>query len=143
MPPFHLAMPCHDLAAVRAFYGGLLGCREGRSDATWVDFDFFGHQLVFHVDPKLAAKSDDERRPLRNDVDGHAVPIPHFGAVLPLDEWRAAADRLAGAGVRFEIEPYTRFAGQPGEQGTLFLFDPSGNAVELKGFADVDQLFAA
>lgn len=136
--PFHLAVPVHDLAAARAFYGGVLGCPEGRSADTWVDFDLLGHQLVCHLDR--------ERRPpvaTHNPVDGHDVPVPHFGVVLEMAPWRALADRLRGAGVRFVIEPTVRFAGEPGEQATLFLLDPSGNALEFKAFADVDgQLFA-
>lgn len=136
LPPFHLAFPVHDLAAARAFYGGLLGCPEGRSDSDWVDFDFFGHQIVAHRDPAL-------RRPeRRNPVDGHDVPIPHFGAVLPMDAWRALADRLREAGTRFVIEPTIRFEGQPGEQATMFFRDPSGNALELKAMADPARLFA-
>jgi extradiol dioxygenase family protein len=136
--PFHLAVPVHDLAAARAFYGELLGCAEGRSAETWVDFDLFGHQLVCHLDR--------DRRPavaLRNPVDGHDVPVPHFGVVLEMAPWDALAARLRDAGVRFVIEPTVRFAGEPGEQATLFFLDPSGNALEFKAFADVDgQLFA-
>jgi hypothetical protein len=137
LTPFHLAIPVHDIAAARAFYGGLLGCAEGRSDARWVDFDLFGHQLVCHV-------SDDARAaPAHNPVDGHAVPVPHFGVVLELPDWHALADRLGAAGVKFVIEPHVRFAGQSGEQATLFLLDPSGNALEFKAFADIEtQLFA-
>ena len=137
LTPFHLAIPVHDLAAAREFYGGLFGCREGRAAATWVDFDFFGHQFVCHVSPQASAAE-----PHFSGVDGKAVPVPHFGVVLPLDDWQQLADRLTAAGVTFQIEPYTRFVGQPGEQGTFFLFDPSGNAVEIKGFRDLDQLFA-
>jgi len=137
LTPFHLAIPVHDLAAARAFYGGLLGCAEGRSAGRWVDYDFFGHQLVCHV-------ADDMRpAPAHNPVDGHDVPVPHFGVVLELSDWHAIADRLRAAGVRFVVEPHVRFAGQPGEQATLFLLDPSGNALEFKAFADIDaQLFA-
>lgn len=138
LPPFHLAIPVHDLAAARAFYGGLLGCPEGRSAERWVDFDFFGHQLVCHV-----SGSTPERAPATNPVDGHDVPIPHFGAVLGMDAWHALADRLRDAGVEFVIEPQLRFEGQPGEQATMFLLDPSGNAIEFKAFHDVaSQLFA-
>lgn len=135
--PFHLAIPASDLASSREFYGGFLGCREGRSDRTWVDFDFFGHQLVCHVDHER--KPD---RPIANPVDGHNVPVPHFGIVLELERWRELADRLEQHGVEFVIEPYIRFAGQPGEQGTMFLNDPSGNALEFKGFRDRSRLFA-
>ena len=138
LPPFHLAIPVRDLARSRAFYGELLGCPEGRSDERWVDFDFFGHQLVCHV----SADAPDSL-PSTNPVDGHDVPVPHFGAVLDIDTWQALADRLRAAGVEFLIEPYTRFEGQPGEQATMFLLDPSGNAIEFKAFRDVAaQLFA-
>ena len=137
MPPFHLAFPVHCLDAARRFYGGLFGCREGRSAETWVDFDFYGHQIVCHVVPDRTAMS-----PEHNPVDGHDVPVPHFGVVLSMAEWRELTDRLTAAGVEFVIEPYIRFEGQPGEQGTLFLLDPSGNAVEVKGFADMGGLFA-
>ncbi len=135
-PRFHLAIPVLDLEKSRAFYGGLLGCTEGRSDARWVDFDLAGHQLVCHVVEQMPAS------PARNRVDGDAVPVPHFGLVFSLQEWQALADRLQKAGTRFEIEPRIRFRGQPGEQGTFFLFDPSGNALEFKGFADMSALFA-
>jgi extradiol dioxygenase family protein len=138
LTPFHLAIPVHDIAAARAFYGGLFGCAEGRSAARWVDFDLYGHQLVCHqVDGMQPPVAGD------NPVDGHDVPVPHFGVVLELPDWHALADRLAAAGVRFVIEPHVRFAGQPGEQATLFLLDPSGNALEFKAFADIEgQLFA-
>lgn len=137
LTPFHLAIPVHDLAAARAFYGGLLDCAEGRSAARWVDFDLYGHQLVCHV-------SDDARpAPAHNPVDGHEVPVPHFGVVLDLPDWHALAGRLRAAGTRFVVEPHLRFAGQPGEQATMFLLDPSGNALEFKAFADIHaQLFA-
>ncbi len=135
--PFHLAFPVHDLAAARAFYGSTLGCGEGRSSEQWIDFDFFGHQLVAHLSP--AGRSTDAAR---NHVDGHGVPVPHFGVVLTLDDFAALAERLSAAGVTFEIEPYTRFAGLPGEQRTMFFRDPSGNALEIKAFADLGQLFA-
>ena len=136
LPPFHLAFPVHDLGAARAFYGGLLGCPEGRSAADWIDFDFFGHQIVAHLDP--------EHRPRRrvNPVDGHAVPVPHFGAVLAMEEWRRLAERLGAAGVDFVIEPTVRFAGRPGEQATMFFLDPSGNALEIKAMRDPANLFA-
>ena len=135
LAPFHLAIPVHDLSAARRFYGGLLECAEGRSSAEWVDFDFFGHQLVTHLDP--------HREPLHhNPVDGKDVPVPHFGIVLPWDAWHALATKLRDAGVRFEIEPGVRFRGEVGEQATMFLFDPSGNALEFKAFADPSKLFA-
>jgi extradiol dioxygenase family protein len=136
LPPFHLAFPVNDLEAARAFYGGLLGCPEGRSDARWIDYDFFGHQIVAHLAEGAAL------RPAHNPVDGHDVPVPHFGAVLPMAEWRAMADRLEAAGVDFIIKPTVRFAGQPGEQATMFFLDPSGNALEIKAMADPSKLFA-
>ena len=136
LSPFHLAIPVRDLAQSRKFYGELFGCPEGRSDTTWVDFDFFGHQLVCHFDPKAS------NRPVENPVDGHAVPIPHFGIVLDMNRWSKLAERLKDQKVDFIIEPYIRFEGQPGEQGTMFLEDPSGNAVEFKGFRDRSGLFA-
>ena len=135
-PPFHFAFPVHDLAAARAFYGELLGCPEGRSSEAWVDFDFFGHQIVAHLAP---ARSNDAAV---NPVDGHGVPVPHFGAVLPMEEWRALAGRLESAGIEFAIAPTIRFAGKPGEQATMFFRDPSGNAIEMKAFGDPGQLFA-
>ena len=136
LPPFHLAFPVHDLAAARAFYGELLGCREGRSSSRWIDFDFYGHQIVAHL--------SDEARPSEasNAVDGHDVPVPHFGAVLGMAQWRAAADRLTAAGTRFVIAPTVRFEGEPGEQATMFFHDPSGNALELKAMAKPENLFA-
>ena len=134
--PFHLAFPVHDLAAARAFYGGTLGCREGRSSDSWIDFDLFGHQIVAHLDPAARAVA------VENAVDGHAVPVPHFGVVLTMDAWRALADRVRAAGVAFGIAPYVRFAGEVGEQATMFFRDPSGNALEFKAFADDAMLFA-
>lgn len=136
LPPFHLAFPVNDLEAARAFYGGLLGCPEGRSDARWIDYDFFGHQIVAHLAEGAALRS------AHNPVDGHDVPVPHFGAVLPMAEWRAMADRLEAAGVDFIIKPTVRFASQPGEQATMFFLDPSGNALEIKAMADPSKLFA-
>ena len=136
LPPFHLAFPVHDLDLARAFYGGLLGCREGRSADDWIDFDFFGHQIVAHLDPDLAPRRH------RNPVDGHDVPVPHFGAVLDMAAWEAMAERLRAANADFVIEPTVRFRGQPGEQATMFFRDPSGNAIEMKAFADLGQLFA-
>ena len=135
LPPFHLAFPVHDLAAARSFYGELLGCPEGRSDTQWIDFDFFGHQIVAHLAEGMAS------RPHHNPVDGHDVPVPHFGAVLSMADWKALADRLQGR-VDFVIEPDIRFEGQPGEQATMFFLDPSGNAIELKAMRDPANLFA-
>ena len=135
MPPFHLAFPVHDLAAARAFYGQLLGCSEGRSSDEWVDFDFFGHQIVAHLSP------DDCVDAGTSGVDGKAVPVRHFGLVLDMATWKALAERIA-PNVSCIIEPYIRFEGEPGEQATMFFADPSGNAIELKAFADMDQLFA-
>lgn len=132
--PFHLAFPVDDLAAARAFYGGLLGCPEGRSSHQWVDFDLFGHQLVAHLAPEAARAT--------NPVDGEAVPVPHFGVVLAMDEWRGLADCLTGAGVEFVVPPTVRFAGTAGEQATMFLTDPAGNALEFKAMADPAKLFA-
>jgi len=136
LQPFHLAIPVHSLSAAREFYGRLFGCAEGRSSEEWVDFDFFGHQLVAHLDPG--------RKPHvhHNQVDGHDVPVPHFGVVLEWQAWQALAGRLRNAGTRFEIEPGIRFAGQVGEQATMFLYDPSGNALEFKAFKDPARLFA-
>lgn len=136
LPPFHLAFPVTSLANARAFYGELLGCPEGRSSADWVDFDFHGHQIVAHLAPQ------ELRAVAAHEVDGDAVPVRHFGLVLTMDDWQALADRLRAAGTRFVIEPHVRFAGQPGEQATMFLHDPCGNALEFKAFADRAQLFA-
>jgi len=129
-------MPVHDLAAAREFYGGVLGCGEGRSADTWVDFDLYGHQFVAHLDANLQPST------LSNPVDGHDVPVPHFGVLLTPNEWADLAERLRTARVTFVIEPHTRFAGQVGEQSTMFLLDPSGNALEFKAFADDSQVFA-
>lgn len=134
--PFHLAFPVHDLDAARGFYGDLLGCREGRSSDHWIDFDLYGHQIVAHLDADMMP------RPIHNAVDGHDVPVPHFGVVLTMPQWEDLAARLKAAGVRFGIEPYVRFKGQVGEQATMFFTDPSGNALEFKAFADDGQLFA-
>ena len=136
LPPFHLAFPVDDLAAARGFYGGLLGCREGRSAAEWVDFDLYGHQIVAHLAPEAV------RRRATNPVDGEDVPVPHFGLVLPMDEWKALAGRLERAGVEFVISPTVRFAEEPGEQATMFLLDPAGNALEFKAMTDPAKLFA-
>lgn len=135
-PPFHLAFPVHSLAAARTFYGELLGCPEGRSNESWVDFDFHGHQIVAHLAPDEARPAD------TNEVDGDAVPVRHFGLVLSMSDWERLAERLRGAGVSFVIEPHVRFRGQAGEQATMFLLDPSGNALEFKAFADPSRLFA-
>ena len=134
-PRFHLAFPVRDLAEARVFYGGVLGCPEGRSAHDWVDFDFHGHQIVAHLAPQEVA-------PRTNLVDGEAVPVRHFGLILSPGDWRMLADRLTEAGVRFLIQPTTRFAGQSGEQSTLFVTDPSGNALEFKAFADDSRVFS-
>lgn len=134
--PFHIAFPVADLGEARRFYGGLLGCPEGRSTDAWVDFDFFGHQVVAHLSPATAGAHVD------GVVDGHGVPVPHFGVVLTWEAWEALADRLRAAGVAFRLEPQIRFRGQPGEQATMFFLDPSGNALELKAFANIASLFA-
>jgi extradiol dioxygenase family protein len=135
MSIFHFAFNVTDLDQTRAFYGGLLGCAEGRSTDTWVDFDFFGHQLSCHLGTPMAVATT-------GLVGDHKVPMPHFGIVLPYAEWRALADRLIAEGVDFVLEPQTRFAGQPGEQSTMFFMDPSGNPVEVKGLADMNGAFA-
>ena len=136
LQPFHLAMPVHDVSVAREFYRDILGCGEGRSDTKWVDFDLFGHQFVIHE------KADMVVQPASNPVDGHDVPIPHFGVVLEWSQWHDFADRLTSHGVTFLIEPYIRFEGQVGEQATMFFQDPSGNALEFKAFKDPTQLFA-
>jgi len=135
-PPFHLAFPVHDLAAARDFYGRLLGCPEGRSSNRWIDFDMHGHQIVAHLAP------DSAPRRASNEVDGEDVPVPHFGVVLTMKEWEKLAERLVEADVEFVIPPAVRFAGQPGEQATMFLLDPSGNALEFKAMANAAKLFA-
>jgi uncharacterized protein len=135
LSPFHLAIPVHDLAAARKFYGELFNCPEGRSSHEWVDFDFFGHQLVAHLDPG--------KQPLHfNSVDGKDVPVPHFGVVLEWHAWHSLAERLRAGGAQFVLEPGIRFAGEVGEQATMFLYDPSGNALEFKAFKDPSRLFA-
>lgn len=134
-PRFHLAFPIRDLAEARAFYGDLLGCREGRSADEWVDFDFFGHQIVAHLSPTAASSN------AHNRVDGDAIPVRHFGVVLSLPEWHELAQKLTAKGVRFLIEPTLRFQGQPGEQATMFVQDPSGNALEFKAFARDSMVF--
>ncbi|KRD08690.1 glyoxalase [Mycobacterium sp. Root265] len=133
---FHLAMPVDDLAAARRFYGEVLGLPQGRSSDTWVDWNFHGHQVVTHL---AASRAQD----VHNPVDGHDVPVPHFGLILSIPEFHTLADRLRSAGVAFVIEPYVRFAGEVGEQWTMFLLDPAGNALEFKAFADDSQIFAA
>ena len=134
--PFHLAFPVHDLAAAREFYGHVLGCEEGRSSEYWIDFNFYGHQIVAHLDPSARAVA------VHNPVDGHDVPVPHFGVVLTMDQWQELVARLQAAGTRFGIEPHIRFKGEVGEQATMFFQDPSGNALEFKAFADDAMLFA-
>jgi len=136
LAPFHYAFPVDDLAAARRFYGDLLGCPEGRSAEEWVDFDLRGHQIVAHLAPGA------QGRRASNWVDGEDVPVPHFGLVLPMDDWTALAERLENAGVKFVIPPTVRFKGEPGEQATMFLFDPAGNALEFKAMADPANLFA-
>lgn len=137
MPRFHFAFPVHDLSSAREFYGRLLGCPEGRSDETWVDFDLHGHQIVAHLAPPREAGDA-----ANNEVDGDHVPVPHFGLILGWQEWHDLAARLGKAGIRFEIEPHIRFKGLPGEQATMFFRDPSGNALEFKSFQDEAQIFA-
>jgi hypothetical protein len=134
--PFHLAFPVHDLQAARTFYGGLLGCPEGRSSAEWIDFNLYGHQVVAHLAPQETVRAS------TNAVDGDQVPVRHFGVVLDMPQWEALAQRLREAGVAFVIEPHIRFAGEVGEQATMFFLDPSGNALEFKAFADPTRLFA-
>ena len=136
LPPFHLAFPVDDLAAARRFYGQLLACPEGRSAEHWVDFNLYGHQIVAHLAP------DAGRSRLTNPVDGEEVPVPHFGVVLPMAQWERLAERLVEGGVEFVIPPTVRFAGQPGEQATMFLLDPAGNALEFKALAEPAKLFA-
>jgi extradiol dioxygenase family protein len=136
LTPFHLAIPVNDLTAARDFYGKTLGCSEGRSAASWVDFNFQGHQLVCHL-------AQGVRELHHNPVDGDSVPVPHFGVVMEMPDWRTLAQQLTEAGVEFVIEPHIRFAGQAGEQATMFFLDPSGNALEFKAFADISgELFA-
>ena len=136
LPPFHLAFPVNDLTEARAFYCGLLGCTEGRSDADWVDFNFFGHQIVAYRAPHATGKA------ATSGVDGDEVPIRHFGLVLPMMDWEVLRDKLAAAKTKFIIEPDVRFAGTIGEQSSMFFLDPSGNAVEFKAFKDPSKLFA-
>lgn len=132
---FHLAFPVNDLDAARDFYGGLLGCEEGRSSEHWIDFNLYGHQIVAHLAPDSGVKA-------ANEVDSDSVPVPHFGIVMEMDKWRELAERLRSSGVKFVIEPKIRFAGEVGEQATMFFLDPSGNALEFKAFNDFSQVFA-
>ena len=136
IPLFHLAFPVRDIAEARAFYGDLLGCSEGRSSDSWVDFDFYGHQVVAHLAPEECGHK------ATSAVDDHQVPVRHFGAILPMSDWEALAEKLKAAGTSFIIEPYIRFKGEVGEQATMFFLDPSGNALEFKSFADMSQVFA-
>ncbi|MBS1532833.1 MAG: VOC family protein [Bacteroidetes bacterium] len=138
LTPFHVAVPVHDLEAARKFYREVLGCAEGRTDELWTDFDLYGHQFVIHYKPR----PEGDNTLHTNPVDGHDVPIPHYGVVLEWDEWHRLADRLKNAGIKFIIEPGIRFKGLPGEQATMFFSDPSGNALEFKAFKDIGQLFA-
>ena len=137
LSPFHLAIPVHNLEACRSFYRDTLGCEEGRSDTHWVDFNFFGHQMVIHYKPK-----EDNQELHTNPVDGHDVPVPHFGVVLDWDVFQKFAEDLKSKNIEFVIEPYIRFKGKPGEQATMFFYDPSGNALEFKAFKDISRLFA-
>ncbi|MEO1482245.1 MAG: VOC family protein [Myxococcota bacterium] len=134
IPPFHLAFPVSDLERTRAFYVELLGCGLGRESDRWIDFDFFGHQLTAHL-------SEAARQSSSNSVDSQDVPVPHFGAILPWEQWHTLADSLVAAGVRFRIKPYLRFEGEVGEQATMFFDDPSGNPIELKSFKDPSTIF--
>jgi extradiol dioxygenase family protein len=136
LTPFHLAFPVHDLAAARGFYGGVLGCPEGRSAPEWIDFDLYGHQIVAQLDPGAKPAG------ITNPVDGHDVPVPHFGVVLDWPDWEALAARVEAAGIAFGIAPHVRFPGKAGEQATMFFRDPSGNALEFKAFRDRSKLFA-
>lgn len=134
--PFHLAIPVNDLKKARAFYGTILGFSEGRSDNHWIDWNFYGHQVVTHLNPHHHPNNH------VNEVDKHAVPVPHFGVVLTMSDWKALAEKMKNHQIDFIIEPYIRFEGQPGEQATMFFLDPSGNALEFKAFEDLDSLFA-
>lgn len=135
--PFHLAFPVDDLAAARSFYGDVMGCEEGRSSEAWIDFNFFGHQIVAHLSPDRSADAGSSH------VDGHGVPVPHFGVVLTMPEWEMLAARLETAGISFEMSPTIRFKGEIGEQATMFFRDPAGNALEIKAFGDDSQIFAS
>ena len=133
--PFHLAIPVKEINETRAFYKEVMGCKEGRNSSEWVDFNFFGHQLVIHISENVGIQSS-------NNVDGHEVPVPHFGVVLSIEEWEHLADRVRKANIKFIIEPYIRFKGEAGEQATMFFQDPSGNNLEFKAFKNLNQLFA-
>jgi extradiol dioxygenase family protein len=135
LPPFHLAFPVRDLEQTHDFYTRILGCRTGRRSDTWIDFDLYGHQIVAHLAPAASQA--------HNPVDGHDVPVPHFGVILEWETWHRLAQQLREAGIEFVIEPYIRFAGQTGEQATMFFLDPSGNALEFKSFRDPAQIFAS
>ena len=143
LQPFHLAIPVIDLAESRHFYSTVFGCAEGRSSAQWIDFNFFGHQLVIHLAPADSAKKEQHPNSQTSHVDGHGVPVPHFGMVLAWDDWQVLADRLTSLKTKFVLEPGIRFQGLVGEQATFFLLDPSGNALEFKAFKDIGQLFAS
>ena len=141
MNPFHLAIQVHNIDDARDFYINVLGCTEGRCDKKWLDLNFYGHQLVCHLNPSMNV--DEQNTVINNSVDGHGVPVPHFGVVLEMKDWEALSLKLKKSGVKFEIEPYVRFKGQVGEQATMFFYDPSGNAIEIKSFKNIDkQLFA-
>ena len=135
LPPFHLAIPVHNLKKAHDFYGNLLNCQQGRSSSHWIDYNFFGHQLVVHLDEKFNNNSF-------NTVDGKEIPVPHFGLVLDWTDWQSLKDKLATVKVDFIVDPYIRFQGEMGEQATMFLLDPSSNALEFKAFKNIDQLFA-
>lgn len=137
LTPFHLAIPVDDIEKNRQFYREVIGCSEGRSDKNWVDFDFYGHQLVIHYKPRA-----EEPALHTNPVDGHEVPVPHFGVILEWNDWHKLSDRLKGEGIEFAIDPHIRFEGKPGEQATMFFYDPAGNALEFKSFKDPKNLFA-
>ncbi len=136
MHPFHLAFPVSDLSSTLEFYRDVVGCSIGRTSEHWIDFNFFGHQVTAHLKPEETAKAR------TNQVDGDAVPVRHFGVILSMSDWDGLVDRLRAKGVQFLIEPHVRFKGEVGEQATLFLFDPSGNALEFKAFADASMIFA-
>lgn len=140
LTPFHIAVPVRDIPEAREFYGRVLGFSEGRSAECWVDYNMFGHQFVVHLDPTIGRNGQLDR--VSNPVDGHDVPVPHYGVVLTLEQWETFAERVKVAGISFVIEPYVRFVGQPGEQATMFFLDPTGNALEFKAFKDLGQLFA-
>jgi hypothetical protein len=141
LTPFHIAVQVRDIPEAREFYRDVLGCTEGRSSSEWVDFNLFGHQFVCHLNPTLGPQGKISSH--YNPVDGHGVPVPHCGVVLEMNHWNELADRLRRHGMRFVVEPYVRFKGQPGEQATLFFLDPSGNALEFKSFKNIqEQLFA-